>query len=390
MFLTFQDAIDHALDYLGGNPQDAALRDCKRAALEAYRTLTNAHNWSYLYQHGRVITSGAYDSTDSGATIAYTHTGGTYERMVTITGDVWPSWAAEGTYIRVGLVNYRVIDQKSATVLILDDEVNPGADLPSGTAFQIYRDTYLLPADYIAQEQALYERNFGGMDYTHPKEWLYENRYVFAQGIPQMYTITGDKQWPGRLVLRVHPWPMETKTIDFIYKRAPRPLLHALDSAGTVTVPSNTNVITGTSTSFRPDMVGSVIRYAASGTKLPTSEIGPNPAVFETVITNYTSATSVNVSDICPYSLAGVPYTISDRIDIEAEAMASAYLRCVEMHLGMVRVLKDKPSARLQYAEALERAKAADSRSFTGRAAGIHRPLRRRLRDYPIRLDQTE
>lgn len=70
--------------------------------------------------------------------------------------------------------------------------------------------------------------------------------------------------------------------------------------------------------------------------------------------------------------------------------MLNAYLRCVEMHLGMVRTLKDKPSARNQYAEALERAKAADSRSFMGRAAGVHRPLRRRLRDYPIRLDATE
>ena len=57
-YTTFQDVIDHALDYLGGNPQDAALRDCKRATLEAYRTLANAHNWSYLYTHGRIITSG--------------------------------------------------------------------------------------------------------------------------------------------------------------------------------------------------------------------------------------------------------------------------------------------------------------------------------------------
>jgi hypothetical protein len=67
--------------------------------------------------------------------------------------------------------------------------------------------------------------------------------------------------------------------------------------------------------------------------------------------------------------------------------MLNAYLRCIEMHLGMV---EDKPSARAQYAEALERARTVDSRIFMGRSAGLHRPLRRRLRDYPIRLDRTE
>lgn len=56
----------------------------------------------------------------------------------------------------------------------------------------------------------------------------------------------------------------------------------------------------------------------------------------------------------------------------------------------MVGTLKDEPSARSQYAESQERAKAADSRSFMSRAAGQRRPLRRQLRDYRIRLGATE
>ena len=99
---TLSDVINHGFDYLGGNPSEQSRRDIVRAALEAYRDLANAFNWSYLYTHSRVYTSPAFDGSQVGATIAYDLTGGQYERMVTLTGAVWPDWAAEGTYIRVG------------------------------------------------------------------------------------------------------------------------------------------------------------------------------------------------------------------------------------------------------------------------------------------------
>ncbi len=449
-FTTFEDVVEHGFDYLGGNPSDVALRDCKRAALEAYRELINAHNWSSYYTHGRIITSGAFAGaaipvitspsptptpsptttpiegyaygTDGGywvegtgysdvgadedpgvtvtnASIQYQSSSGTYPFQVTLSGTTWPAWAGDGAYLRVGEVNARVAEMKSATVLTLDPMVTFDIDLPAGTPFTLYRDTYLLPEDFIAQDQALYQRNFGGMDYTHPREWLYENRYVFAAGTPQYYTITGDKQYPGRLTLKVFPWPYESKTIDFIYKRRARPLriyrttggsTPALAAGGTIATTAGSNVITGTSTAFAPDMVGSVLRLANTGLCLPTSEIGKNPAAFESLITSWISATSVMTCDAPTQTLTGLAYTISDRVDIEEGAMLNAYLRCVEMHLGMVRTLKDKPSARNQYLEELNRAKAADSRSFQGRAVGIRRPLRRRLRDYPIHLGYTD
>jgi hypothetical protein len=40
-----------------------------------------------------------------------------------------------------------------------------------------------------------------------------------------MDTITGDPQYPGRMVLRIDPWPYETKSIDFITKRRPQALV---------------------------------------------------------------------------------------------------------------------------------------------------------------------
>lgn len=403
---TFEDVVVHALDYLGGPISDNARRDVIRAVLEAYRDLANAFTWSYLYTHGRLFTNGALDGDQAGGidgggnptgtSIQFQLTSGAYPNQVTLTGTTWPEWAASGAYLRCAasdladgstdLVAYRVAQRVSATVLTLDPTICPNTDLPPGTSYILYRDTYVLPENYIAQDQALFERNFGGLSYTHPKEWLYENRYVFSMGVPQCYTITGDSYYPGRLVMRIFPWPYENKSIDFIYKRRPRPLLLESVSPGTAGGTGGTSTLTGVGTAFTHSMVGSVVRLSAN--KLaPTSIVGDNPAAFESVITGWISPTVVTIQDPLDSTYPQGKYTISDVVDIEQGAMLNAYFRCVEHHLGMNRTLKDKPSARAQYETALREAKAADSRSFTGRVVGPTGPLRRRLRDYPINLN---
>jgi hypothetical protein len=386
-YYTFQDAVDHGLDYLGSNPTDQARRDCVRAILESYRDLANAFNWTYLYTPGRLITSPAYDSSATGATLAYLDSSGTYPRQVTISGDVWPDWAGDGV-IRIGTVGYKVDQRISATVLTLDETIKPSADIPALTPFTMYQDSYLLPEDFVAQDQALYELNFGGMDYTHPREWLFENRYVFAQGTPQFFTITGDRKYPGRLLTRIFPWPFQVKTIDFIYKRRPRVLLTQRVVAGTVSVTGSGTALTGVGTAFMPKHVGSVIRL--SGNPKPPSSLimGDNVAVFETTIAAYVSPTSVVLRDPVDATYTASGYVVSDPIDIEQGAMLNAYLRCVEKHLGMARTLKDKPSASKQYDVALGEAKSADSRSFQGRSVGQTGRYRPRFRDMPTGPDE--
>ena len=69
-------------------------------------------------------------------------------------------------------MNYRFAERKSATVITLTEMLCPDADIPAGATFVLYRDTYLLPEDYISQDQALYEMNFGGMSVVSDgKEW---------------------------------------------------------------------------------------------------------------------------------------------------------------------------------------------------------------------------
>ena len=423
-YVTFQDLIDHGVDYIGGNPAQQVRRDVIRSIIEAYRELTNAHNWSYLYTQGRIVTNPAYEGATQNpeATLQYQQNSGTYPFQVTLTGGTWPSWAGQG-YLRCSVqglfpayepvdydvdtstsfVAYKVAEMKSSTVLTLDSMINPGIDLPAGTQFTLYCDSYLLPTDFVATDQAMYEMMFGGMEFTHPREWLYDNRYVFAQGIPCKYTIRGDKKWPGRMVMSVYPWPYEFRTLDFIYKRRPRELdlpsyttgTVSGTSVGQVSEPSGTfdvsgQTLTGVGTAWNPKMVGCVVRLSPSATVPPSSIImGTNPATYESIVTDYISPTSLVMQDALDQSYSGVQYTMSDPIEIEAGAMMNAMYRCVEKHLAQARTLKDKPSAQNQYLIELRAARSADSRSFMGRAAGEVQGLKRRLRDYPIDLMST-
>jgi len=83
-------------------------------------------------------------------TITYDHTGGTYERMLTLSGTTWPA-AAEHGYILISGTAYNVYRRISDTVLILDKEINPGSDFSkNGGAGQewkleIYSGIYCYP-----------------------------------------------------------------------------------------------------------------------------------------------------------------------------------------------------------------------------------------------------
>lgn len=155
-FTTLSDLVEHALDYLGGTPDDQANRDCLRSVQQAYREVTNARTWSYLYTHGRVETEAPYNL----GTIAYYHTGYTfrgtvYPRAVVLTptsassylpqlavtdpipfpssttspnqpvyGMQWPLATGPGWQLRVSYVTAEVERLVSPYILTLTQDVN--------------------------------------------------------------------------------------------------------------------------------------------------------------------------------------------------------------------------------------------------------------------------
>lgn len=371
------DAVEHALDYLGGTSDPQAQRDCRRCVLQAYRALADARPWAYFATQGRIVTSAPYAT----GTITYTHTGGAYERVVTLAAGTWPAWAGPGCQLRIGDVSYAVQERRSDTQLTLTSTLNPFVDLPSWT-FTLYRDVYALPEDYIAQDTAIYEGNFGGLCYSDATSWLWEQRYTESAGTPRYYAITGDPLFPGRLVLRLSPSPDAAKSVDFMYTRRPRALATESYAAGTATAVAGSATVTGDGTAWTAAMAGSILRLGTARA-LPTSPIGAAPAAAEVRILEVVSATALRVEDDLAADHAAVRYIISDPADVERGAMLNALLRGVEMHLHIARSIKDKPDAFAAYDRALREAQAADSRSYQGRSMGGDSPRRMLKKDMP-------
>jgi hypothetical protein len=383
---TYRDAIEHVLDYIGaGAADELAIRDARKAVLAAYREFPTEKTWAYLWTQGRVDLSAPYAT----GTIAFDLTGGASERLWTLSSGTWPTWAADG-YIRVGEVVYRVLERLSDTTITTASDLSPTEDIAAGTAYTLYRDTYLLPDDFTVMDEALYQRMFGVLIYRHPRSWLRANRVIDQSGDPQWFTVTGDdERFPQRMAIKVWPYPDQARSLDFMYRRSPRRLRCELDVSGTVSVSTGVTSITGSGTSFSSYHEGSCIRVSSSLSLAPTSQVGENPANFEGVISDVASASAITVRGVPPFeaspdfSASGAKYTLSDPIDIIDGVMLTAFHRRLEWEISKLRSIKDKPSARAAYGEALKKAKEADSPSLMGRVAGPGGSLRQRLASMP-------
>ncbi len=367
-WLTFQDAVTHGLDFLGADAvTEPALRACRRAAIEAFRQITNARTWAYLYHQGRIVTSTMYST----GTIQYTHTGGLYERLLTLTGGVWPTWADQGGNVRIDVGLHRVDRRIDDTNVQLDAQRNPGADVAAGTSYSILRDDYLLPPDFIEIDTPLAAGNWGGLEYVHPTSMVWESRLAITAGIARYFTILGSDRYPGRLIVRFSPHPDIMTLLDFIYHRRPAAMTIVAVNVGSATMAQGSNTVTGSGTAWTPTMVGSILRLSADS-NVPTGPGGLYPAAFESVITAFVSATELRVADPADRTYTAVKSEVSDRVDIEAGAIQTAYLRGIEAELVIGRrlSLEARPNAVKAYDMALREAKAADSRSFQGRVMG--------------------
>ena len=141
MTTTIQDIVENLNDSLGNTVAQGAQRKIYRSIESAYREFADSATWAYLQMHARITTVAPYLT----GTIAYTHS----TRTVALTGGSFPSWAAYAI-LKIGDLLYRVESMTNSTTLILDANLNPGANVASGTSYTLFRDAYSLPADFRA------------------------------------------------------------------------------------------------------------------------------------------------------------------------------------------------------------------------------------------------
>ncbi|HDZ21604.1 hypothetical protein LCGC14_1147520 [marine sediment metagenome] len=386
--LTYRDAISAANDFVGGLSTGVAQGDIRRAIHVAYREIGDAFSWSFLKKQGRV----PLQALESTGTVAYDHTGGSNERQLTLTpvaSEVWPSWAVDAT-VRVGSVPCRVESRISDTVLTLDVNLNPGADVAASTAFQIYPACYTLPHDFESLVQPWGEDTWRFGQQVSRDEILALDRFRETTGGIRCFAVGEVADLQGSLGLYIHPASDATETLDFLYRRRARQLRYsghdAAETDGTITVNVDSTAVVGVGTAFDAKMVGSTLRVGTGGTNVPTGLDGLYPYDDERIIAGHTDATNVTLDTAITTARSGVKYCISDAIDLHAAAH-NAFLACVTKHLAVSRNMKHKAEMIALYDDALMQARGADHRVTQRRVAGRPTVRRVRLADYPMGTD---
>lgn len=381
-FTTFADLVDHCLAYAGKGADRSSSADLRRAVLAAYQDLGTISTWSYSWALTRVTTSPAYNV----GTVVFDFTGGANERQLTLTTGVWPSWAAAG-YVVIANVPYEVDKRISDTIITLTAISNPGADVAS-TTYQIFRDTYQMPIDFISGDEVVINEIGTVMTYEHPRSWSSSRRLNTGPGRPFIYTYTGDPDNPsqGRMVMRLWPSPDAAYALDVLYKRRPREMVYDQVIDGSISVSAAGTTVTGVGTNFNANHVGSVIRFSPDVVSVPTGKWGNFPFAIERQVYSVASGTSLELDSAADVAYSGVRYNISDPADIDPDVHSTLLFRLIEKHFRLIARLKALPNEEGDMNLAVMSALETDSR-YTGRIAALRKQsVRSGLRGYPVIL----
>lgn len=381
---TFADALQDLEEFAREADISAAERSVRGAIRRAYREITAADDWTCLRSNGRILLEAAV--TDG--TVDYVHTGGAYERQLTLTGDVWPAdvedWSVQITTDE-GWVICDVESRKSDTVITLDSVMNPRRDV-ADASYACFPRYYRLPADFGSIEQPL-DESFGCLgEYVTPQHMLELSRENVTAANVQYYTIAAVPDLYGAMGIFLDSYFTEHKVVDFIYKRKPRELRYAgkdpAESPGTISVVAGSVTATGTITVFAPGHVGALLRIGSSASKIPTGLDGLSPYVEQRVIAAWGSVLSVNLDAGPAASATGVKYAITDPLDVDS-VVYDAMLALAKKYLAAEKNAKNWRQLSDLAAESLFRAKCADNRVTQRRWAVPRRTPGTRLAQTP-------
>lgn len=304
-YLTYFDVVEYLIVSSFGGPQDAEQRDIRAAVQRAYDEVTTIKDWSFYSVHGRVIT----EAPVTAGTVSFSTT----TNQLTLSDATWPSWAGSGT-IRVGNRVADIVSKDSSTVVTLDSQVTFPANF-SGESYILYRTVYPLPSDLRNMDEPSNEFFWWSGIYLTPDEAMKVERVNYRSGFPLHWTIVKDPASYGWAV-KLIGYPIKQETIDFTYRRRPRPIRYSGHEAalrqGTISRSSAT--VTGSGTAFSSAMVGSILRIGdTSNSPGPMESI--TPWISESKITAYSSATSITTADSGTVA-SSTKYLITDPIDV--------------------------------------------------------------------------
>ena len=341
---TYQDAVEHLLDVFDvDRTQSRNLRFARQAVSNTYRDLPNRKRWTY-YDRQYILSTVPSQNT---GTIQYQQTGGAVPYLVTLTGDVWPSWAQYGRLI-IGNTHYDVATRISTTTLALRADSNPGVDQTAGTTFTLYRNTYPMPDNFRALDQIWDRPNQRPIPILTADMLHTSLQYFYSSpATPWQACIRNDGKYIGNMSIQFGPPPVVSRTYDIFYQAKGQDLTTENYSTGTVTSTAGSATVTGSGTAWTSALAGCLIRFSSSAT-VPTSSVGIrtgnvfNPATFQGIVKSVESATSLTLQDGALMATTGFAYTISDPLDLEATAMYTAFLKLSEAEFARLSKRQDR------------------------------------------------
>ena len=315
--LAYYDAIQYSKAFFGGGNDQAARDDTFWAIEEAINDVVFNHGrqWHSLRKYEIINTVAAYTT----GTITYTHTGGAYERVVTLAGGTWPTSAARG-WVRISSANYEIEDRKSTTQATLTEANNPGANVASGTSYTWFQDTYSLSDTFQVEISAPEDANGYQLCPASLENWNSMRHATFSTGTPTQYAIGDD---PKGYAKAIQLWPAPStaaRLLLFGYHAPKQALATGLDSAdsqGTITVAAAATAVTGNSSAFDTTLhKGALLRVGRDGNTAPIGFHANVRPLCDRQIADVTSTTAMILTAALPKAVTAVKYLISDPIDL--------------------------------------------------------------------------
>lgn len=355
-YLTFADLVDNVIQYSGSDPSTQKVQLARRAALTAYSNMGKHQEWSFFKRMFSIPVAGPYST----GTVTYDHTGGAYERVLTLAGGTWPTWATYG-YVILDEATYQVSARRSATELQLAEFNNPGADVAALTEYDLIRDAYPLPPDFSTAYSAVTQPGGISLGFVTVAQWAYGRDFVLASGRPLQYTITGDVNVPQRKMVKFWPGSDASYSVLFTYRASLVEPTYLRESTGTVSLTASSVTATGSGTAWESGMAGAVLRVGRDGKVLPTGNLGDAPAAAEYLITSVESATSLTLSSAASATVDRRAQVVSSLLDVDPQVHQEFLLRETErQYRASARVVPIAGEQQL-WQETLNRARDADA-----------------------------
>jgi hypothetical protein len=347
---TYQDLVEHVLDMFDSPRSGRPLRMAKRACQEAMRELTHACQWSYFDTVHKFRTAANLTT----GTVAYDHTGGAYENLLTLTDSTFPTNARLYTVI-LSDTHYPIARYIDSTNVLLDPDQNPGEDIAAGASYTLYRGSYPMPMDFVELGR-LYDRDNNkeihlvGAD-RHLADMVY---YYDTPDTPFRATLRNDGEYLDALSLVFAPPASSEINYEFYYQRRPKTLVVEKLNTGTLTVSADSTTVTVVAGTITLDCIGSIVRFGTAASE-PTSILG---GIDDTTVspTHTASITAVSssldeftIDEAYTADLTTVKYTVSDPLDIDHGAMLTAVQRLAEA--AYTRTTKRDPRERREREE---------------------------------------